>query len=883
MLMNVQVFAIEDCSVLTLNSGYPIITNPTCGNDNGSIEVVANGTGTVEYSLNGSDFTTNTLFSNLANGNYVITYRDEVCDGKTLTVSLNSSTPINLEEPSVTAANCNTNDDGVIIVQAEGAGLTYQLDNGAITTNNQFTNLSSGNYTVTVYDQYNCNQSQNVNVPQGNLVLENTTVTHTECSEQDGSILLEASTLDNSPINYTLKLDDQVVDSNSTGIFENLSFGRYDIIIESNGCQIEKTKIVEGRIESEIINITDTDCNEENGSFEIDIDNPEDYEFSLNGGPWVSSTSFSDLAAGNYVVKVRDATTGCTGNNLTATILEIESITNVNKTTTNANCNENNGEVQITGTGDGELTYVLYDEDENSIDSNDSGLFSNLSVGDYFFQIFDTSSCETELLPFSIGVNNDINSDISVETENTECGQSSGAVTITATATSGVESYTLDSDLTNTTGYFTDVSSGLHTVTVLSNEGCTRDFDVFVQENNTINITTVQPTQPTTECSEDGEIFVKAEGDGLSFSLTGEPDSFQEGNDNGEFTFTYLNGGSYEIFIQDNKGCQKTTFIELSAGFKINGVNSIPSTCEDANGTLEIQAVGNGLTYKINDGEFQQSQKFENLLAGEYLITVKDENNCELTTNFSLENFGKVRINDLIVEPTFCGDPNGIVTVFSTSENEIEGYSLDGENYVEDSIFTGLSAGSHTFYVRDVNGCTASSTVSVPMSSKPIVDFNVESSVCAEDNGSIRINVEGGEGEILYSLNGGVYSSQNYFDNLSPGEYEFSVIDEVGCEVINTVTIERECMATFPTSFTPNNDGINDVYRILYYKPLEVELFVVYDNWGKKVYEQKNFTSSETEKWWNAYKNTPENYLVYCEYKLDNESKVYSGYVQLIR
>ena len=46
----------------------------------------------------------------------------------------------------------------------------------------------------------------------------------------------------------------------------------------------------------------------------------------------------------------------------------------------------------------------------------------------------------------------------------------------------------------------------------------------------------------------------------------------------------------------------------------------------------------------------------------------------------------------------------------------------------------------------------------------------------------------------------------------------------------------------FPNSFTPNGDGINEVYQIKGNSADEIEYFAVYNRWGQKVFESESNT-----------------------------------------
>ncbi|MGB5236707.1 MAG: T9SS type B sorting domain-containing protein [Flavobacteriaceae bacterium] len=78
----------------------------------------------------------------------------------------------------------------------------------------------------------------------------------------------------------------------------------------------------------------------------------------------------------------------------------------------------------------------------------------------------------------------------------------------------------------------------------------------------------------------------------------------------------------------------------------------------------------------------------------------------------------------------------------------------------------------------------------------------------SEEN-SVQIEVSG-DGDYEYSLDGESYQSYNLFNNVAPGFYTVYVRDRNGCGV----STREISVLGYPKFFTPNGDGINDLWRI---------------------------------------------------------------------
>jgi gliding motility-associated-like protein len=141
--------------------------------------------------------------------------------------------------------------------------------------------------------------------------------------------------------------------------------------------------------------------------------------------------------------------------------------------------------------------------------------------------------------------------------------------------------------------------------------------------------------------------------------------------------------------------------------------------------------------------------------------------------------------------------------------------------------------------------CYTSTDFEVLPSNKAIFD-NIEV-MDFSDNNSINIEVSG-DGNYEYSLDGLSYSDSNYFENVTPGRATVFVRDKNGCGV-TTKTIS---VLGFPKFFTPNGDGINDLWSLIgTSETLHANsLISIFDRYGKKLAEL-----NAHDKGWNGNYN----------------------------
>ncbi|MEQ8552523.1 MAG: hypothetical protein RIC53_07705 [Cyclobacteriaceae bacterium] len=147
-------------------------------------------------------------------------------------------------------------------------------------------------------------------------------------------------------------------------------------------------------------------------------------------------------------------------------------------------------------------------------------------------------------------------------------------------------------------------------------------------------------------------------------------------------------------------------------------------------------------------------------------------------------------LNVASVTNAACSEP-GSVTLVASGGISGYTYSLDGKNFQQDVIISGLSAGTYTLHVKDKAGCTATRQVEVGADNGSVVVEVSETTLagCGEGNGSVTLSASGGEGDYSYSIDDGEFDMNPTFSGLSSGVHTYSVKDSEGCIDDGTVTL----------------------------------------------------------------------------------------------
>jgi gliding motility-associated-like protein len=85
-----------------------------------------------------------------------------------------------------------------------------------------------------------------------------------------------------------------------------------------------------------------------------------------------------------------------------------------------------------------------------------------------------------------------------------------------------------------------------------------------------------------------------------------------------------------------------------------------------------------------------------------------------------------------------------------------------------------------------------------------------------------------------------------FLDNQKEGIYSITVTDKKGCVIVASDTIQKKycCNCYLPNSFTPNGDGLNDVFKaITPNTDISEYSLKIYNRWGQEVFSTKEMTT----------------------------------------
>jgi len=353
----------------------------------------------------------------------------------------------------------------------------------------------------------------------------------------------------------------------------------------------------------------------------------------------------------------------------------------------------------------------------------------------------------------------------------------------------------------------------------------------------------------------------------IGYSATGDL-TFYQGNLYAAVAFDRI------VLVDINDPMNSSVIIDETVSGDIFGIVSFAEDCNNVN------------TYAITGGESEIHQidfinKSFNLIC---------ELDFEVGGGASTFEFiaSTIVIEDLNTINPNCGMDNGEISINATSRLGPVEYSINGQNFQTNGLFENLSEGTYSIVVIDIDGCTITQNIEISILNLPSIDL-VQQTLASCDQSDGLFEVMGNEGlpPFSYAING-ISQSDGLFENLAKGNYNIVIQDAAGCSADTTIIITQECPIYVPNIFSPNNDGINDLFKI--YPPSDLfatfKSFRIYDRWGATLFEAEDFNPQNIG-WNGKFKGEDVGigvYVYYVEYITESgNQKILKGDITLVR
>lgn len=436
----------------------------------------------------------------------------------------------------------------------------------------------------------------------------------------------------------------------------------------------------------------------------------------------------------------------------------------------------------------------------------------------------------------------------------------------------------------NPTHTFSGPGTYVVELTVTTADGCVHVFTMPVVMTDSPDVDIIF-NDPTCFGFNDGSITILLSGGagGTSTFFDIQNSAGTSVNVGGSNTANSLVSGTYTWEIEDG-GCSADGSVTLNDPpiMEID-LDITHVLCHgDLTGSVEVDTVDyhqggwDEITYiwepGLGGGEGVTS--VDGLGAGEYSLTVNDSAGCAQDTTFFIEEPTALVFSEIGYEPAYCrlyGYQIGSGQVFGAATGGTSDYTYEWTNLQTGATSTnttwgGLNPGDYEIVVTDANGCLLTQIITLDsLNPEAIIDIesldlngNLEGTavVCIEaENESINyINPidPSADVSIWVSLDFPnepwvLYEDEEVeavFDTCYAvgGEYDvcIKVQNKNGCQdsVCHTITVFDPLVVTPPNIFTPDGDGINDVFSFEFLsKGINDINIIIVNRWGVKMAE----------------------------------------------
>ena len=747
------------CTVLWLPGGSATAT-------------ASSGTAPYTYSWNTTPVQTTATATSLLAGTYTVTATDARGCTATATVSITSPTQLIAAIASKDSVSCNGGTDGQAVATASGgtSPYTYSWNTSPIQTGTTATGLGAGTKIVTVTDGKGCTDTESVNILQPPPMSLLASLTNVLCNGDSSSTA--TITASGGTPGYTYAVDSR-------------SFGAGNVLNKLvAGVHILHLKDAHGCIKDSSITITEpTKLNigytatqpfcygNANGTISITASGgTTPYQYALGSGTFGSTTSYTGLIAGTYVLHAKDAN-GCTKDS-TITLAQPTALA-LAPVVSNVLCfGGTTGSVGATGSG-GTPSYTY------AIDAGTFGAsttFSGLAAGTHTVHLKDANGCLKDSI---ITVAQPALLRLGYTATQPLCfGAANGTITITGSGGTTPYQYALNSGAFASSGAFTGLNAGSYTLHLLDANGCTRDSTINLSQPAVLSATATK-TNVTCYGASTGTAQVVASGgtSPYTYSWTGTAQTTA--------AVTGLTAGTYTVTVSDTKGCSAAATVTLTQPTALaatpTAVAPVCNNTSTGSGSVAVSGGTSPYTYSWSTSPIRTTAAATALNSGSYTVTITDALGCTLSVNVSVPVTPAIIVSVSSTSVSCFGGKDGTASAAVFNGNSPYTYAWNTSPVQTATTATGLSANTYTLTVTSANGCIGIGTVTVQEPAALSTKITTHGTCPGFAQGSLGVAVSGGTIAYSYEWNTSPVQTTAAINGLTAGVYSLKVTDSKGC------------------------------------------------------------------------------------------------------
>lgn len=439
----------------------------------------------------------------------------------------------------------------------------------------------------------------------------------------------------------------------------------------------------------------------------------------------------------------------------------------------------------------------------------------------------------------------------------------------------------------------TNLSKGNYTVVVTDAKGCSLNQSVSLTEPDSLR---AGVTQLNVRC------FGLPMGKASIYPSKGTP-PYQYVWTNTASTGNIapdLLAGIYTVTVTDAQACtiNRTFVISEPIAPVVATFEKNDAICYGTKtGSINLAGISGGTpgyTYTWNTNPIQYTPNIGNVSTGNYTLTIHDANYCELRNVISIGQPPKLDIQIVDKSQPYCNLMNGSIQATATGGTSPYIFQWNDSATTINALVQHIGEGTYQSTVIDANGCRDSVSAvlkntppaqaaftSTPTNAEPIVLTQANINFDNQSQGALSYSWSFGDGFTS--------SSENPVHQFNePGTYTVNLTAYNGYDIcpVNyalTYIILPDGTVFIPNSFSPNNDGINDLFEIKGEGIVSLQA-EIYNRWGTQIYSLNSVSDT-----WNGKEkggvDVPEGVYTYkINVSLyDGRRLIRSGTITLIR
>ncbi|TVR81943.1 MAG: hypothetical protein EA412_02235 [Chitinophagaceae bacterium] len=278
---------------------------------------------------------------------------------------------------------------------------------------------------------------------------------------------------------------------------------------------------------------------------------------------------------------------------------------------------------------------------------------------------------------------------------------------------------------------------------------------------------------------------------------------------------TDLTAGLYTLTVTDSEGCEISDTIEIlePAALVIDSIAALDVSCGGADdGEAEVFAQGGtgSYSYLWSTAPIQQvTNPAIFLTAGNYSVTVTDQNNCEASSTVEIGTSSPITINlDSLSNVTCFGANDGRISV-SVDGGESP-YNYLWSNGSSSPLLAAIGPGVYDLTITDADGCIeeASFTINEPSELQSTILSSLDISCNGGNDGLAGVVGSGGTPPYSYLWSNG--NVQELLINAEAGSYGVTITDANNCEVTDSITLNEPDPIITDIAFTDPDCDASD-------------------------------------------------------------------------